>query len=722
LEPRLVLDGTVSVDPSIQYQTLEGWGTSLAWWANVVGGFPDYARNDYINKIFDPVNGLGLNVVRYNIGGGENPAYHFLQYRAAVPGYEPAPGIWDWTADANQRWVLQAAIASGVNQLEAFSNSPPYWMTNSGSVTGAVGGGDNLNPNYYGAFADYLTQVVQQFANSWGITFQTLEPLNEPNASWWQFGNWQEGCHFDRSSQDAIIQDVGASLAGYGSSTTVAAPDENSIDGTVTSFSSYSSAAQAYLSQINTHSYGGSERTQLANLANSYSKDLWMSEYGDNDATGLTMSRQILNDMKNLRPTAWVYWQAVDNAGGWGFLKNPLQDEITTAYTINEKYYVMGNYSKFIRPGYQFIAINDANSLAAYDASSGTLVIVTTNSDTADTNVTYDLSGFSSVGDSVTPYRTSASEHLTQLSDIGVTNASFTAVAKAQSVTTYVLSGVTYTGALGFNPSTYYELVNRNSGLVMDVTGASTQDGTQVIQWYENGNANQQWAFVGLGAGYYKVVSRNSGLLLDVTGESLLDGASVIQWHDHDGANQHWSIADTGDGSYTLINQNSGLLLDVSGGSTDAGANVIQWHDDAGASQQWTLVQVPSPQTQAPARLREPSTTAAQAVAATVEGKVQARQQTAARLDVPDVAAGLLSWDDRLRSGTNSQVDPHPTPAQDEAFLQPAESFIVERRTRSLGANLASWEDWAEDPYLLADQLSRSNSLEPVHRRWGSWN
>ena len=62
------------VDPSIQYQTLQGWGTSLAWWANVVGGFPEPVRSDYIRKVFDPVEGLGLNVVRYNIGGGENPA------------------------------------------------------------------------------------------------------------------------------------------------------------------------------------------------------------------------------------------------------------------------------------------------------------------------------------------------------------------------------------------------------------------------------------------------------------------------------------------------------------------------------------------------------------------------------------------------------------------------------------------------------------------------
>ncbi len=99
------------VDPSIQYQTLQGWGTSLAWWANVVGGFPEPARSDYIRKVFDPVVGLGLNVVRYNIGGGENLAYHFMECRAAVPGFEPSAGVWDWAADANQRWVVDSAMS-----------------------------------------------------------------------------------------------------------------------------------------------------------------------------------------------------------------------------------------------------------------------------------------------------------------------------------------------------------------------------------------------------------------------------------------------------------------------------------------------------------------------------------------------------------------------------------------------------------------------------------
>ena len=59
---------TVSIYPEQQYQTIEGWGTTLAWWANIIGGWSDSQRNAVADAIFNPTTGLGLNVVRYNIG------------------------------------------------------------------------------------------------------------------------------------------------------------------------------------------------------------------------------------------------------------------------------------------------------------------------------------------------------------------------------------------------------------------------------------------------------------------------------------------------------------------------------------------------------------------------------------------------------------------------------------------------------------------------------
>ncbi|NMI07863.1 hypothetical protein HF638_28090 [Paenibacillus sp. SZ31] len=580
---------TAVADPSKQYQTMEGWGTSLAWWGKVVGEYSN--RDEYVEKMFNANTGLGLNILRYNIGGGDNPSSNILEYRKAVPGYQPSPGVYDWNADANQRYMLQAAKAQGVNVIEAFANSAPYWMTISGGVSGAANGGNNLKPDYYDDFADYLTEVVKHFRDNWGITFDSVTPLNEPISTWWKQGNDQEGMHFDRAEQNTILSQLQASLNAKGLSTKLSAPEEYSIDDTNVSFNSYSTAVKSAISQINTHTYSGSNRTALRNTATSAGKHLWTSEYGDGDASGLTMSRTILKDIRNMGASAWVYWQAVDSAEGWGFFKNVLNNTQTTSYTVNQKYYVMGNYSKFIRPGYKIIGMSDANTLAAYDAASGKVVLVTTNSESTDTTVSYDLSRFTNTGTSAQVYRTSSTEKLQQLTNISVQNKTFTATAKANSVTTYVISGATYNGGTGYDSGAIYKLINRNSGLALDVNAASTTGGATIIQWNDNGAANQQWKLESTGNGYYKIRNVGSGLLLDVNSSSTQGGASLIQWQDNGGNNQQWLPIDVG-GYVVLANRNSGLTVDINQGSLTAGASTIQWADNGGANQQWSLVKV----------------------------------------------------------------------------------------------------------------------------------
>lgn len=594
-------DYTATPDPSIQFQPFQGWGTSLAWWAYVVGGFPEPARSDYMNKAFDPVKGLGLNVVRYNIGGGENPKYlapnkQYLEYRTAVPGYEPALGQWDWTADAGQRWTLRAAMDRGANRLEAFSNSAPYWMTKSGSVTGDPGGNDNLKLESYDVFAAYLTTVVKHFHDTWGINFHTLEPLNEPSGHWWKFGNHQEGCVVDRPNQNTVVKAVGAAVAKSGLATTVSASDENSISGAVETTQFYDSTALKYLSRLNAHSYGGGDRTRFSNYALARGKDLWLSEYGDGDASGMQMAGRINEDINGLHPSAWVYWQVVDNAGGWGFLRNPLKDETTTAYTINRKYYVMGNYSKFIRPSYRFIAINDPHSVAAYDAPSRTLVIVTMNNGDAPTNVTYDLSQFAQLGPSATVYRTSATEELAELPTMPITGKHFPLTAPAKSVTTYVITGAAYGGALGFDPNSYYTITNRQSGLALEENGDVLNDFTTVDQGpVVAGAARQQWRLIGQGSGVYKFVNRNNGFLLEVGSDSMLGGATVDLFHDKSEApgqsNQQWKLVSVGNGSYEFVNTYSGLALE-NGAGNKSGTAMQQNAYQNGANQQWQIVKV----------------------------------------------------------------------------------------------------------------------------------
>ncbi|MCY0870601.1 MAG: hypothetical protein OWT27_08435, partial [Firmicutes bacterium] len=51
--PATAQSGLVRVNPGQGYQTLEGWGTSLAWFAHVLGGAPVAVRTRVANLLFN---------------------------------------------------------------------------------------------------------------------------------------------------------------------------------------------------------------------------------------------------------------------------------------------------------------------------------------------------------------------------------------------------------------------------------------------------------------------------------------------------------------------------------------------------------------------------------------------------------------------------------------------------------------------------------------------
>ncbi|NUR00533.1 MAG: right-handed parallel beta-helix repeat-containing protein [Streptomyces sp.] len=136
------------------------------------------------------------------------------------------------------------------------------------------------------------------------------------------------------------------------------------------------------------------------------------------------------------------------------------------------------------------------------------------------------------------------------------------------------------------------KILNKNSGKAIDVSGASTAAGANVLQWNDTGTQNQRWLWVAAGDGSYEIVNENSGQLLDVTDGSTADGATVIQQPDNNGPSQHWTLVGAGNGYYKIKNVHSGKLLAVSGSSTTAGAQLVQTADSNADSQLWQAVNV----------------------------------------------------------------------------------------------------------------------------------
>lgn len=450
-EPR-----TVNLQQPDPGPAFDGWGTSLCWFANAVGRWPEPQRSEIADALFSD-RGLGLTVVRYNIGGGEQPGHQHMPWFRQMEGFQPAPGVWDWNADAGQRWMLEAAIKRGTNRLEAFSNSPPYWMTLSQCASGGPDPKtDNLDPQHEAAFIEYLAQVLKHFQTAWGIRFDTLAPMNEPFTDYWRANGNQEGCHFDRGSQARLIQRLRAALDQHGLKTVrISAADETNYDRAIGTWESYDPKTRECVAQINAHAYATERRAELRTLARDSGKPLVMSEADGSDAPvhdhsamgpPLALAGRIIDDLRDLQPLRWVFWQAVEDepsaAKGnhnWGLIHADLSGQSHT-WTPTKKYYAMGNFSKFIRPGAAMVKCAAPDTAATYDRERQVLVIVTRNAQPIDEPIAYDLAAFGSGPMQVNAYRTSATEDLARLPGATATFGRFSATAKAQSITTYVVA------------------------------------------------------------------------------------------------------------------------------------------------------------------------------------------------------------------------------------------------------------------------------------------
>ncbi|RSM47306.1 lectin [Amycolatopsis balhimycina DSM 5908] len=134
-------------------------------------------------------------------------------------------------------------------------------------------------------------------------------------------------------------------------------------------------------------------------------------------------------------------------------------------------------------------------------------------------------------------------------------------------------------------------LVNQASGKVLDVKGASRDDGAAVIQWPWTGAVNQQWRLLPASGGSVRIVSVNSGKVLDSPGGSAR-GAGLDQWSDTSGDNQWWQVVAVSGDVCRLVNVRTGWCAEAENSSTADGARIVQNPYTGGAHQQWRIATV----------------------------------------------------------------------------------------------------------------------------------
>jgi O-glycosyl hydrolase len=445
------------VDLSKRHQEIDNFGASDAWTMQKIGVWSEASRNKVADLLFSTEKGIGLSLWRFNIGGGINR--NIRDPWRTVETFETGPGQYDWSRQANERWFAQAAHDRGVPYLLGFVNSPPGRMTrngltNSGNDTRST---TNLKEGMEKQFANYLCDIVEHFKNApekERLVFDYLSPINEPEVAW-ETGNNQEGSRASNEDIRKVMQALHEEITGRKLNVKIRAPESNSVrhlfepaatesrrwgapygdylkvfggdpaafalmDG-VMCYHDYSSFSGA--SVENDHAQLGREMAKYPNVK------LWMSEIcilqNRRDLTmnmALDVAKLIHADLVLSGASAWQWWLAMSNGDYKDGLLYTNWRRAGDPETIIESksFWVMGNFSRFIRPGFVRVELTgdhhgfDGLLGSAYlDPKTGKVVLVYVNVAEEAQKVTWTIKkGDWDLPRQFVPWETTAAENL----------------------------------------------------------------------------------------------------------------------------------------------------------------------------------------------------------------------------------------------------------------------------------------------------------------------
>jgi O-glycosyl hydrolase len=389
--PGCVFDGAITINQQQTLQTIDGFGASGAWWAQHVGTWDDESRSRIARLLFDPNEGIGMSVYRYNIGAGSPSAGIWDTWRTAET-FEVSKDVYDWTRDAGGVWFLRQAHAYGVENLLAFVNSPPARMTVSGLTTGqdlpTEGDIDpgaqsliqdmlmtaltpnsiwrsqwsNLQPDMVEDFTAYLVDVLGHLRNEEGLPVGWISPINEPQ---WAWRGGQEGCHYTPDECALVMRSLMYAIDLAGLPVRVSGVEAGAwfaADMYLNTLMADPDIA-AGLGSFSVHSYGPEITTAMKQPLACLVKvrypevKLWQTEWcemaGGRDTgmdSALVMADLMHEDLTLGNVASWQLWIAVSK---YDFHDGLIYvDEGTHAVTETKRLWAFGNYSRFVRPGF----------------------------------------------------------------------------------------------------------------------------------------------------------------------------------------------------------------------------------------------------------------------------------------------------------------------------------------------------------------------------------
>jgi glucuronoarabinoxylan endo-1,4-beta-xylanase len=401
----------VEVDICTVEQPIDGFGAADVWAAPLTAA--------QVTLFFDPVNGIGLSLLRIGIDVNGTPLGSGA-YPDAIAAAKFGVKVW------GAPWSPPAADKNNDNPDD----------------------GGTLLPADYDSWASILAGFPATFKQNTGLDLYGISAQNEPDFVAASYAS----CVYSSSQLVAFVKVLGPKLASLTPPVNLLAaePDSWSNLWTGDDYGTAILADTAASSAVNvlaTHDYGhkNDSVTTRPGPPAGVQQHIWETEVSDETAEdvdighGIQVATWVYAALTSGGASAWHYWWLVNlNTDGEGLLA---QGGSTT--DPPKRLYTVGNYSKFVRPGYVRVNVSGATpaggvlSSAFEDPVSGTVVVVAINLGTAAATLPVFVSGGKALTQ-VTPYVTSATDNLAAQPVIAVTNANFTATLAAQTVTTFV--------------------------------------------------------------------------------------------------------------------------------------------------------------------------------------------------------------------------------------------------------------------------------------------
>ncbi|HWS88145.1 MAG TPA: glycoside hydrolase family 30 beta sandwich domain-containing protein [Pyrinomonadaceae bacterium] len=422
---------TVNVDYNSPRQTLEGFGASATWVANDIDKFSAAKQTQILDLLYKT--------------GQPGAALSWVRVGSFLCDFSPSPGVYDWNhwgIQSEMRWLQRVNASYGVNRYMVSTWSPPAWMKDNNSCTN----GGHVLPQYYADLAALKVQWLQNARAQLGFEAQVESVQNEPNMR-----TTYDSCEWTTSEISSFVaNNLQPALAASGLTARIMAPEPayySNFDASWGSPILSNAAARAAIQIVATHGYGRTDdfSKPCASCA-TYNKPIWQTEdsnldgrYNGSIDDGMTWAAEISKALGGGRFSAWFYWWVMDlNGGNEGLIH---ADPSTDSFQVPKRLYVLGHFSRFMRPGSVVLGSTSGDStllVTAVRPTSGNVAVVLANTGRNSHTVTVNLNGLTSPPASVTPHRTSATENQAPLAPVGVTSGSFTITVPSKTVVTVV--------------------------------------------------------------------------------------------------------------------------------------------------------------------------------------------------------------------------------------------------------------------------------------------